>query len=164
MGLAGAAELGISVPQTKKQLLAIVETDGCFISGVAAATACGVHRRTLRVKDYGKIAVTFVDTETAEAVRVAPQIGVRERARTYAPEHSKRYFAMLHGYQRMPTDELLTLTRVKLVRDIGDIISRAGVRVDCAACGEEIINEREQLKAGRNLCRACVGGAYYQLV
>lgn len=164
IGLLGARALDIPVPQRDKGLLVCVETDGCFVSGIAAATGCGVHRRTLRVEDYGKIAATFVKVSSAEAVRVAPRADVRERARLYATAQSKRYFAMLHGYQRMPDNELLTVTRVRLSRAIGDIISRAGVRVNCDRCGEEIINEREQQLDGQRLCRACAGDAYYQLV
>jgi len=41
------------------------------------------------------------------------------------------------------------------------IISRAGVRVNCEQCGEEIINERELILNGRVLCRACGWGGYY---
>ena len=40
-------------------------------------------------------------------------------------------------------------------------MSRASVRVDCAACGEEIINEREVYRGGMVLCRGCAGAAYY---
>jgi formylmethanofuran dehydrogenase subunit E len=45
-------------------LLTILETDGCAADGVSAATGCWVGRRTLRVEDFGKVAATFVDTQT----------------------------------------------------------------------------------------------------
>ena len=131
------------MPRADKRLLVIVETDGCFVDGVEAVTGVSGGRRTLRVEDYGKIAATFVDVKTEQALRVAPQLDMREKARCYAPEQTRRYFAMLHGYQRMPDGELLTFEWVKLAKPVAAIVSRAGARVNCEACGEEIINERE---------------------
>jgi len=164
LGLAGAEALGIDVPQKKKRLLTIVETDGCFADGVEVATGCSVGHRTLRVEDYGKIAATFIDTKTGEAVRVAPHLDVRQKAYEYAPHQEKRYFAQLDGYQVMPIEELVFIEEVQLTTPIVEIVSRAGVRVNCEICGEEIINEREVCRDDRMLCKACCGNAYYQIV
>jgi len=137
IGLAGAAALGLAIPRQDKRLLTIVETDGCFSSGVEAATGCSVRHRTLRVADYGKIAVTFVDVRTETAVRIAPQLDIRQKALAYAPDEKKHYFAQLVGYQYMPDHELLVVRPVHLTTPIGEIVSRAGVRVNCAVCGED---------------------------
>ena len=40
---------------------------------------------------------------------------------------------------------------------------RAGVRVNCDMCGEEILNERQVQQGGLTLCRTCADGGYYQL-
>src|SRR5512135_3550111 len=80
MGMAGAALLGLQAPRTDKRLLVIVETDGCFVSGIEAATGSAVNHRTLIVEDYGKIAATFVDTLNGQALRLAPRSDVRQRA------------------------------------------------------------------------------------
>jgi formylmethanofuran dehydrogenase subunit E len=161
IGLAGAAALGLVIPRQDKRLLAIVETDGCFTSGLEAATGCSVRHRTLRVADYGKIAATFVDVKTGTAVRVAPQLDIREKALAYAPEEKKHYFAQLVGYQHMPDQALLTVQPVYLTTPIEEIVSRAGVRANCAICGEEIMNEREVWRGNKPLCRACSQPAYY---
>lgn len=162
IGIAGAAALGLDVPRADKRLLVIVESDGCFADGVEAATGAAVGHRTLRVEDYGKIAAVLVDVRTERAVRVAPRLDVRERAWAYAPEEKRRYFAMLNGYRRMPDAELLRVQPVQLRTPVAEIISRAGVRVNCDGCGEEIINEREIGQAGRVLCRSCAGDGYYR--
>ncbi len=161
--IAGARALDLEVPRADKRLLVIVETDGCFVDGVEAVTGVSVGRRTLRVEDYGKIAATFVDVKTEQALRVAPQLDVREKAHRYAPEQTRRYFAMLHGYQRMPDKELLTIQPVKLAQPVAAIVSRAAARAKCEMCGEEIINEREVKTDGRALCRACTGGGYFSV-
>jgi formylmethanofuran dehydrogenase subunit E len=161
LALAGAAALGLAIPRRDKRLLLIAETDGCFTSGLEAATGCSTRHRTLRVVDYGKIGVTFVDVKTGTAVRLAPQLDIRQKAYQYAPEEKKRYYAQLIGYQRMPDDELLTVQPVQLTTPVSILVSRAGVRVNCARCGEEIINEREIVIEGRPLCAACAAPAYY---
>jgi len=161
IGLAGGAALGLELPRTDKRLLIILETDGCFADGVEVATGCTVGHRTLRVEDYGKIAATFVDVKSGAAVRIAPRLDVRERAYAYAPTEPRHYFAQLQAYQIMPDSELLTIEPVTLTTPIAEIVSRPGVRVNCAHCGEEIINEREVKVGERALCRACAGQRYY---
>jgi formylmethanofuran dehydrogenase subunit E len=142
--------------------LVILETDGCFADGVEAATGCTVGHRTLRVEDYGKVAATFVDVKTGQAVRIAPALDVRQRAYAYAPEEKRHYFAQLAAYQVMPDEELLMIQEVYLATPVEALVSRPGVRVNCDSCGEEIINEREVIRGHGILCRACVGEGYYQ--
>jgi formylmethanofuran dehydrogenase subunit E len=162
IGLAGMKALGFNQPSAKKQLLVISETDGCFVDGVIAATGCTVGHRTLRVEDYGKVAATFVDTVTGQAVRVAPVLDVREKACTYVPDEPRHYFAQMQAYQVMPDDEMLTTQNVVLNSPIEQTVSRPGVRVNCDGCGEEIMNEREVYQNGIVLCQACAHGGYYQ--
>ncbi|MCB0035476.1 MAG: hypothetical protein KDE51_15695 [Anaerolineales bacterium] len=161
MGMLAGKLLGLELPQTKKRLLSIVETDGCFADGVSVATNCWVGRRTLRVMDFGKTAVTFVDTHTETAVRLFPQPTVRELAPDFASEARNRWEGYLLGYQRMPDDLLFGIQSVVLTQSIQNIISRAGVRVNCDVCGEEIINEREVVRADAVLCQSCAGNGYY---
>ena len=63
----------------------------------------------------------------------------------------------------MPDRELMVAQAVRLTVDMAAIISRPGLRVICACCGEEIMNEREVLRGGEILCRACAGeDRYYE--
>lgn len=163
IALAGAAILGLALPRADKRLLVIVETDGCFADGVEVATGCTVGHRTLRVEDYGKIAATLIDVKSNQAIRLAPQLDIRERAHAYAPGEKRHYFAQLQGYQIMPDAELLILQSVTLTTAVEALVSRPGVRVNCAHCGEEIINEREIYVAGKPLCHSCAGKGYYQI-
>lgn len=163
MGMLAADQLDLDLPQTKKRLLVIVESDGCFADGVAAATGATVGHRTMRVEDFGKVAAVFVDTQVGKTIRIAPALDVRERANAYAPPgETRRYFAQLHGYQIMPLDEMFFTEEVALRTPIEEIVSRPGVRVNCDSCGEEIINEREITREGMLFCRACAGQVYYQ--
>ena len=161
IGMAGMKALGFSEPPQNKRLLIISETDGCFVDGVIAATGCTVGHRTLRVEDYGKVAVTFVDTKTGQAVRVAPRLDIRERAIAFVPEEPRHYFAQMQAYQTMPDEEMLTTQDVRLHMPMEQIISRPGMRVNCDICGEEIMNEREVNRNGLTICRSCFGDGYY---
>jgi formylmethanofuran dehydrogenase subunit E len=162
IGLAGMKALGFDEPPAKKRLLVLSETDGCFVDGVSAATGCTVGHRTLRIEDYGKVAVTFVDIKIRRALRVAPTLDIREKAYTYAPNEPRHYFAQMQAYQIMPDEEMFNIQEVSLNVPIEQIISRAGVRVNCDVCGEEIMNEREILHEGSTLCHSCSGHGYYQ--
>ncbi len=163
IGLAGMTALGFDEPPTKKQLLVISETDGCFVDGITAATGCTVGHRTLRVEDYGKVAATFADAQTGRAVRLAPRLDVRERACNFAFEEPRHYFAQMQAYQSMPDEEMLTVQEVILNTPIEQILSRPGVRVNCDVCSEEIMNERQVHQNGLTLCIPCARGGYYQL-
>lgn len=163
MGLLAGKLLGLELPQAKKRLLTIVETDGCFADGVSVATNCWVGRRTLRVVDFGKTAATFVDTKTETAVRLFPRPDIRQLATEFAPEARNRWQGYLLGYQQMPDDLLFGIQSVALTQPIAQIISRAGVRINCDVCGEEIINEREVIWDDVVLCRSCGGQGYYAL-
>ncbi len=169
MGLYGLRLLGFVAENyapkfhnKRKQLLTIMEMDGCGADGVSVATNCWVGRRTLRVEDYGKMAATFVRVATGEAVRVAPSTQARHLATIYEPDAPSRWHAYLEAYKKMPDEELLVARHVALKQPIESIISRAGVRAICEDCGEEIMNEREVAVNGRILCLACAGeGGYY---
>lgn len=163
IGLLAGRLLEISLPQPEKRLLAIAETDGCFVDGVSTATGCYVGRRTLRIEDYGKTAVTFVDTLTEQAIRVAPRASAREQAWEFAPSARNKWESQLIGYQHMPDELLFRWQWVQLTVPVKQIIGQPGRRVTCEVCGEEIINQREVMHEGTTLCRSCAGYSYFRL-
>jgi formylmethanofuran dehydrogenase subunit E len=163
IALKGMAALDMEASSRPKHLLVISEADGCFVDGVIAVTQCTVGHRTLRLEDYGKIAATFVNTQTGRAVRVAPALDVRARANEYAPQEPRHYFAQLQAYQIMPDEVMLTVQDVILNTPVAQIISRSGTRVNCDRCGEEIVNERYVVIDGEHYCISCAEGGYYQV-
>lgn len=164
MGCLAGELLQLELPQAGKRLFTFVETDGCFADGVSVATGCWLGRRTLRLMDYGKVAATFVDTQTGATVRVWPHPEVRVRARDYAPSESSRWNTMFQAYQIMPVNELLCWQAVELTISMSEIISKPGARVSCSQCGEEIINEREVILEDQILCRTCHQPSYFKML
>lgn len=164
IGLLAGFLFNLPLPQRDKHLLAISETDGCFVDGLSAATGCLVGRRTLRIEDYGKTAATFVDAPTGQAVRIAPRAGVRELAWDYAPAARNKWEAQLIGYQHIPDELLFHWQWVELTVPVDQIVGQAGKRVCCEICGEEIINQREVIHEGMTLCKPCSVEAYFRFL
>jgi formylmethanofuran dehydrogenase subunit E len=161
MGMYAAELLRLTLPQRDKRLLTIVETDGCFTNGIAVSTGCWLGHRTLRCVDYGKVAATFVDTLTGEAVRIHPSGASRKLAQRHAATAADRWHAYLQGYQVMPAQDLFDVDRVRLACPVEELVSTPDRRAVCDRCQEEIINGREVESGGRLLCRGCASGAYY---
>ena len=163
MGMLAGELLDLDLPQADKRLFTFIETDGCFSDGVSVATGCTLGHRTLRLMDFGKVAATFVDTQTEAALRIYPHPGSREAAANWMPEASSHWHAMLEAYQQLPIETLYGWQSVRLSLDLKALISRHGPRVNCSICGEEILNEREIMVDGQPVCRACSGDAYYSV-
>jgi formylmethanofuran dehydrogenase subunit E len=161
MGMLAGKKLGLDLPQKDKRLFAFVESDGCGMGGIAAATGCLVERRTMRVLDYGKLAATFVDTQTGKTIRIAPQPDCRGAAESSIQDDRDRWQKQLEAYQVLPDEVLFDVKTVHLTVSLEEIISQPNLRVSCASCGEEITNRRELIIRGRPLCCSCAGEGYY---
>jgi formylmethanofuran dehydrogenase subunit E len=162
LGLYAAEILGFEVPQKDKRLIAFVESDGCFADGVSAATGCTLGHRTMRLVDYGKVAATVVDSKTGRAVRLAPLNDVRGRAAAVSPDAPNRWQGQLQAYKVIPNEEMFQVLEVEMNLDVAAIVGKPGTRVNCAACGEEILNQREVVQGEKALCQSCAGESYWR--
>jgi formylmethanofuran dehydrogenase subunit E len=118
----------------------------------------------MRIEDCGKTAVTFVDTLTEQAIRIAPKSNIRELAWEYAASARNKWEAQLIGYQHIPDELMFNRQRVTLTVPVRQIVSQPGLRVSCEICGEEIINQREVVREGTVMCKPCAGGSYFRFV
>jgi formylmethanofuran dehydrogenase subunit E len=143
-----------------KKLIAIVETDRCLPDAVKLVTGCRLANRTLKLKDWGKMAASFLVLTSGRAFRVAAREDVEPEA--------------LRNFQRLPREEALSRAYlaftdrklfewqpilVKLSPE--DVPGYHGKRVLCERCGEGIGFNREVKVEGLTLCRACAGEAYW---
>lgn len=159
MAMAGCRELGFESPRTAgKRLVVLVEIDRCATDAIQALTGVSLGKRTLKHVDYGKMAATFVDTATGEAIRVVARDDARVRATEWAPDETDARRAQIAAYRVMPESVLLRLEPVTVHPGWLD---RKRVRISCEACGEGVNYERGVTVGGRTLCRPCSGDAYY---
>lgn len=161
-GLFAGRLLPAEFPQKDKHILAMVETDGCFADGVSVATGCSVGHRTMRLADYGKVAVTFIQTPTGRALRFSPLPDLRARVLAAMESARSRWHAYLDAYQQMAEEELFAVREVALNFDLAALIGKPGTRAACQQCGEEILNQREVIRAGAALCASCAGESYWR--
>jgi formylmethanofuran dehydrogenase subunit E len=164
LAMRGLAELGIDPEHDHKRVIVYVEIDRCAADAVAAVARCSLGKRTLKYADYGKMAATFVDTQTGRAVRVVALDSARERASAYAPYESSKNAAQMTAYRVMPDAELFNVQAVRVNISEFDKPGRPLSRVICAECGEGINDGREVMRYGKTLCRACATPAYYEPV
>ena len=165
MAMLGLRELGFDDPaKYRKRLLTFVEIDRCATDAVSLVTGCRLGKRSLKFVDYGKVAATFVDTETQRAVRVVARDDSRAKAKSMFPELAEESKRQLEAYKVMDDAELFLIQPVKVNLKAEDLPGRPRSRVACDECGEGINDGRERRAGGRVLCRSCAGENYYSAV
>lgn len=147
----------------RKKLIVWVEIDRCLTDALSAVTGVRLGRRTLKYLDYGKVAATFLNTETGEAVRVVARDESRELAEARYPAVQSKKERQLLAYREASNEELFKVERVCVQYYEMDMPGHTRSRVVCAKCGEGVNNGREIYTAdGITLCVSCDSGGYYR--
>jgi formylmethanofuran dehydrogenase subunit E len=132
---------------------------------VSAATGVRLGRRSLKFLDYGKVAATFLNTETGEAVRVVALEESRALADARHPEIESKKERQFRAYREAADGELFKTERVSVRYGEMDAPGRPRSRVSCARCGEGVNDGREvTTQSGETLCRPCASEGYYERV
>lgn len=164
MALLGCELVRIDDPKgsDRKRLFVWVEIDRCITDAVSAVTGVSLGRRTLKFIDYGKVAATFFNAETLEAVRVWARDDARSLADLRYPEIVRKKDRQMRAYSEALTEELFKVERV--VVSVGELDAPGHTRSRdvCQKCREGVNDGRIVVEAdGSVLCRACAGGRYY---
>ncbi len=156
-------KLGIDDPRGKdrKRLVTFVEIDRCATDAVAVVTGCRLGKRTLKVRDWGKMAATFVDLETGRALRVAAVESSKQKARELHPEIDNKNQQQMLAYREMSDADLFADEWVKVDVPASELPGFKGERITCAECGEGINFNKHVVKDGKTLCRGCAGERYW---
>ncbi len=163
MAMLGLRALGFDDPvKYRKRLVTYVEIDRCATDAVSLVTGCRLGKRSLKYLDYGKVAATFVDLESNQAVRVVARDDSRARAKAMFPELSDPSKQQLEAYKVMDDRELFTWQPVRVKIKPEDLPGRPHSRISCEQCGEGVNDGRERQIEGRVLCRSCAGESYYE--
>ena len=167
MALLGCREIGIDDPRgaDRKKLIVWVEIDRCMADAVSAVTGVRLGKRSLKYVDYGKVAATFLNTETERAVRIVALESARTLADERFPEIANKRERQFRAYSESADEELFKVELVSVeLRDV-DLPGSPRSRVICAVCGEGVNDGREVIGAdGDALCRGCDQGNYYSKV
>lgn len=165
LAMAGLARLGIDDPRgaDRKRLITYVEIDRCATDAIAVVTGCRLGKRALKFRDWGKLAATFVDLQSGQAIRVAAKESSKEAARRLHPEIESKNQQQMLAYRELPDEELFLFQNVHVEVGPEDLPGYKGERIVCADCGEGINFRREIIRDGKTLCRACAGESYYEV-
>jgi formylmethanofuran dehydrogenase subunit E len=164
LALHGLKLLGLDDPtgEHRKRLITFVEIDRCATDAITVVTGCRMGKRALKFRDFGKVAATFCDLKENRAVRVVALESSKQRAKEMYPEVEDKNRQQMRAYREMPEEELFRHEWVRVTIGPEDLPGYKAPRVTCAACGEGINFQREVVREGRTLCRACAGESYYQ--
>jgi formylmethanofuran dehydrogenase subunit E len=164
MALLGCRMLDIDDPRgaDKKKLIVWVEIDRCMADAVSAVTGVRLGKRSLKYVDYGKVAATFLNTETNRGVRIV----ALESSRTLADERysdiADKRTRQFRAYSEATDDELFKTELVSLELSEFDLPGNPRSRVICTICEEGVNDGREVIDAnGDVICRGCQSGTYY---
>src|ERR671928_1427268 len=115
MAVLGCRLIGVEDPRgaDRKKLIVWVEIDRCMADAVGAVTGVRLGRRSLKYFDYGKVAATFYNAETGEAVRVVALEESRELADARHPEIESKKERQFRAYREAEDSELFKTERVR---------------------------------------------------
>ena len=166
MAMLGLKRLEITDPRgaDRKRLVTFVEIDRCATDAIAVVTGCRLGKRALKIRDWGKMAATFVDLPSRKAVRLAARESSKERARELYPEIENKNQQQMHAYREMSDADLFTELWVQAPIAPRELPGYKSPRITCALCGEGINYDREVQRDGKILCLGCADPAnrYYQ--
>jgi formylmethanofuran dehydrogenase subunit E len=166
MAVCALNHLGLDDPsgRDRKRLVTYVEIDRCATDAIGVVTGCRLGKRALKFRDFGKMAATFCDLETALAVRLCARESSKERARALYPHIDSKNQQQMLAYREMPESELFDVQWVRVDIAPEEMPGYKAGRIVCDECGEGINFRREVLLAGRTLCKGCAGERYYRPV
>ena len=165
MALLGCRLVGLEDPRgaDRKKTIVWVEIDRCMADAVSAATGVRLGKRSLKYVDYGKVAATFLNTETNKAVRVVALESSRALADERFGSIGNKRERQFRAYSEATDEELFSIEVVALELDELDLPGSPRSRVTCDICGEGVNDGREVIRPdGSVICRSCAGESYYK--
>lgn len=182
MAMLALDRLGIAEPRLRhlangelnperKRLVTFVEIDRCATDAIGVVTGCRVGKRALKLRDWGKMAATFVDLEKPlggdayKGVRVVALESSKARAKELYPQLEKNAQQM-KAYREMPDAELFGEQWVSVALPASEFPGYRGERLVCDGCGEGINFDRFVERGGERFCLSCAdaGQRYYSVL
>jgi formylmethanofuran dehydrogenase subunit E len=142
-------------PESRTKLLVWVEIARCATDGIQSTTGCSLGKHTLILVDYGVLAATFLNLDTAAAVRVSVHPAARTRARALFPLRHDLKQVYLEAYTQLPDEELFVLEKVRVTPPHRSGDASASKHAVCTQCGEEVLRGQEIREGDRLFCHRC---------
>jgi formylmethanofuran dehydrogenase subunit E len=163
-----------SLNPDRKRLVTFVEIDRCATDAISVVTGCRVGKRALKLRDFGKMAATFIDLNAKlsddaneshdyKALRIVALESSKNRARDLYPELEKNAQQM-KAYRDLPDADLFATEWVRVSLPPNEFPGFKGQRVTCDRCHEGINFDRFIDRNHQRLCLACANpeALYYK--
>lgn len=171
-GLAALRELGVNRTGTSGELHCLIEIGDnhgaqCFADGVQHSTGCTLGKGNMEKTGWGKLAITLIDKQKEQAVRVSYKPGrhkmiaesafMKKRAAgvppTDIPEKEAR--EMVDILWAAPEDEVLAIGEVAPFpyEDFGEVMGL----IPCDSCGELVSKKYLRVVGDKHMCIPCSG-------
>jgi formylmethanofuran dehydrogenase subunit E len=154
MAIAGLSALGMSPFEKNAQLMVYDEIDRCATDAIQAICNVSLGRRTLKHRQLGKFAATFVDTHTQKAFRIS-----------FKPRWPDKPLDLLEFgkfVRNASDDELFTIEEVIVEIKPEERPGFPSRKVTCSQCGEEVMDGEELVIDGTPTCKNCASDSYYE--
>lgn len=164
MAMLGCHLIGIPDPHAdewRKKIMVFIEIDRCATDAIGSVTGCRLGKRTMKFRDYGINAATFVNLETDKAVRIVSTESSRGQAALFAPGEADKSRQQLIGYMQMPDEILFDIQEVRVAISEWEMAGPARRKVVCTRCGQVVRDGREVCSGEDFLCKPCAGDAYF---
>jgi formylmethanofuran dehydrogenase subunit E len=143
-----------------RKLIAIVETDRCLPDVMEFMLGCRLGNRTLKFRDWGKMAASFLDLTSGRAVRVSAR-ELMEADDLGKFQSHEREEALSEAYVSLPDQKLFDWQPILVKLAPEDVPGYHAGRLLCERCHEGIGFHREVQTGSLTVCRACAGEAYW---
>ena len=167
MAMLGCRLIGIEDPkdeQFRKKIIVFVEIDRCATDAIASVTGCQLGKRTMKFKDFGINAATFVNLDTQIAYRIVSTENSRNYANKYAPRETSSQQQQIVGYQHMLDDLLFSVQHVHVPLSEGDMPGPPRHHAICDHCGQ-MVRDGKELRIGHEIvCRPCSDKSYFKVI
>lgn len=174
---------GITDSTGMEEILAIVECNNCFVDGIQAVSGCTLGNNALIYKDFGKMAVTFIDRKNKRGVRLfAKYFGPKsspdpeaeeaadlfERAVKNREKLSKEESDRMHELWTKMSFDILSKKEDEIfeIKDVDpEYVSYAPIfdSIECSVCGEKVMETRVRMKDNKPVCIPCAGTEYWMV-
>jgi formylmethanofuran dehydrogenase subunit E len=144
--------LELAAPAGPKDLIVIVENDRCIADAVQTVTGTRLGRRSFKLKDYGRMAATFLNTARGKAYRVNAAFEGK-----VDPENEAQVRSVLHMHDEQVVGWREVVTHLKPEEMPG----KPKRVVACVRCGERVFDGKDTIQIDGPVCMACMQGSYY---
>ena len=153
----GLKAIGTTDP---KKIIIYIEIDRCIADTIQILTGTRFGRRSMKLVNYGKMAATFINTETWDAYRVWVSGKINEiigNANTGKHAEEKQYEKLLE----VASEELISIQKVIVNIPKEEMPGKPLRTIFCVKCKEKVFDGKEIPGDDGPLCKACSDKPYY---